>query len=137
MSDHQFEKNVRKQLEELKFHPDASVWTSVEKRIAGRKKRRGIIWIPLLLLLTAGGIYLLERNEKNNTSQAALVISVSPDDQLGTSSKTPESSQPSDPTGKVADGILEKPDQKQPSSDIERDPSSTASNLSNNKNTPD
>lgn len=89
MSDHQFEKNVRQQLEELKFHPDAAVWTSVKKRIASRKrKRRGIVWIPVLLLLTATGYWMLERNQKNNNKQTANEINIAPEKQQAASGAT-------------------------------------------------
>jgi hypothetical protein len=83
MSDHQFEKNVRKQLDELKFHPDAAVWTAVEKRIGSpKRKRRGIVWIPVLLLLTASGYWVVEnRSKNNNNNQTANQTSIVPDDQ--------------------------------------------------------
>ena len=95
MSDHQFEKNVRKQLEELKFHPNAAVWTSVEKRIAMRKKKnRGIIWIPLLLLLTGGSIYFLERNQKDTSTQTPVASTISPVPPVSKETN-PNNSQPS------------------------------------------
>ena len=91
MSDHQFEKNVRKQLEELKFHPDASVWTAVENRIAGKmKRRRGIVWIPALLLLIAGGIFTIDRSQNNNTSHTELSTKATPDKKPVVPGVTPE-----------------------------------------------
>ncbi len=91
MSDQQFEKNVRKQLEELRFHPDAAVWTAVEKRIAGKKKRRrGIVWIPVVLLLIAGGIFTIDRNQKNNTSLRELSTKVTPNEKHVTSAIDPQ-----------------------------------------------
>ena len=69
MSDHQFEKNVRQQLEELKFPPGEAVWTGVEKRIASRRRRRrGIIWIPVLLLLITAGYWMSQYNSTGHST---------------------------------------------------------------------
>ena len=75
MSDHQFEKNVRQQLEELRFHPGDAVWTGVEKRIASRRrKRRGIIWIPVLLLLITSGYWMSQYNSTTDSKQTTTTI---------------------------------------------------------------
>ncbi len=60
-----FEKSVREKMEELKFVPTAPVWTGIEAQIRRKKDRRWlIIWLPLLCLLLAGGIFWI-----NNTRQ--------------------------------------------------------------------
>ena len=116
MSDHQFEKNVRKQLEELKFQPDASVWTAVEKKIMDRrKKRRGIVWIPVLFLLMAGGIFILDSNHNNNISATTLSTKDSPVDQPVPEGVDPESKPSENSSPEKRTGIAGSTENKQPS----------------------
>ena len=64
MSDHEFEKKVKQQLDELKFRPSQTVWTGVEKKIRGdKRRRRALLWLPLLFLgLAAGGYWVYTGN---------------------------------------------------------------------------
>ena len=56
MSDHNFEKQVQQKLDELKIPPAGTVWDSVQARIRkDKRRRRGILLFPVLLLLIAGG----------------------------------------------------------------------------------
>lgn len=55
-----FEKGVREKMDELKFEPSEPVWQNIEKQIRNKKDRRRLIfWIPLLILLLSGGVWLI------------------------------------------------------------------------------
>jgi hypothetical protein len=55
-----FEKQVRDKMKELDLVPSAPVWERVQEQIRQKKDRkRAIIWLPLLGLLLAGGIWWL------------------------------------------------------------------------------
>lgn len=82
MSDHEFEKQVHRKLEELKLRPSDAVWMEVEKNIRQHKRRRRFLWLwsaALLVALSTGGIVLYHytnRSEKTlemvvNTTPAA------------------------------------------------------------------
>lgn len=80
MSAHDFENKVQKQMEELNLAPSEAIWNNVELQLRKDKKRRRVlIWIPLLLLLVAGGYFLLDGKAKNNS------ISSSPIENVNTS----------------------------------------------------
>ena len=70
MSDHQFEKNVQQKMDELRLHPSETVWKEVEKKIRPQKRRRrGLIWIPLMAALFTGFYFYysgMEQSEKKN-----------------------------------------------------------------------
>jgi len=69
MSDHQFERNVQQKMDEFRLHPSEAVWTNVEKKIRVQKRRRkGLFWIPVLLLLTAVGYQIFTLKEINNST---------------------------------------------------------------------
>ncbi len=56
----EFEKNVQQRLDELKLRPSEAVWKNVEYSIRQEKRRRRmILWLPLLFLLLGGTGYLL------------------------------------------------------------------------------
>ena len=59
-----FEKRVQEKLDELKLTPSAPVWEKIELQTSNKKKRRkGLLWIPLLILLFLGaGWWLLQQN---------------------------------------------------------------------------
>ena len=62
MQDPEFEKQVRKKMEELKFSPSESVWFQVEKQIqADRRRRAPLLWIFFFgsLVLLGGLLFLL------------------------------------------------------------------------------
>ncbi len=61
MSDHDFEKQVKIRLEQLKLRPSDAVWMEVEKNIRrDKRRRRMILWLPIaLLMLGAGGYFAM------------------------------------------------------------------------------
>jgi hypothetical protein len=59
MSTNNFEKQVRKKMDELDFMPSVAVWEEVEKKIRKRKERRRLlVWLPLLGLLLGSAFWL-------------------------------------------------------------------------------
>jgi|GEM_PF-6002586 len=64
MPGHEFEKNVQQRLDELKLRPSETVWKNVERNIREEKRRRRVIlWLPiLLLLLGTSGYFLINKN---------------------------------------------------------------------------
>jgi hypothetical protein len=58
MSDHEFEKQVRQKLDDLRLKPSVESWGKIEDRIrkVGRRPA-AIYWMPLLLLMLGGGGY--------------------------------------------------------------------------------
>jgi hypothetical protein len=61
MSDHNFEKQIQQKLDELKIPPADTVWSSVEARIRkDKRRRRGMIIFPILMLLIATGFYFIQ-----------------------------------------------------------------------------
>jgi hypothetical protein len=73
MSDHDFEKQVKVRLDQLKLRPSDAVWTVVQKNIRREKRRRRmIIWLPLLLLtLGAGGYFAMRESSRPETQDLA------------------------------------------------------------------
>jgi hypothetical protein len=74
MSDHEFEKQVQQKMDELKLPPSDAVWQTVERKLHKEKRRRRmVLWLPLLLLgLTLAG-YVILQNSANKTSPAGSV----------------------------------------------------------------
>lgn len=69
---HNFEENVRKTLEELKFQPSDKVWDSVKGTLAPeRKKRRGLVLLPLALLLPVAIGFFIWKHQVNTTASEA------------------------------------------------------------------
>jgi len=64
MPGHEFEKNVQQRLDELKLRPSDAVWNNVEYSIRKDKRRRRIIlWFPILLLfIGTSGYFLINKN---------------------------------------------------------------------------
>jgi len=60
----EFEKNVQQRLDELKLRPSKAVWKNVEENIRQEKRRRRmVLWLPLLFLLLGGtGYFLINKN---------------------------------------------------------------------------
>lgn len=61
MSGHEFEKQVRQTLDDLKLVPTAKVWENIEEGLRHRRRRpAAIYWLPALLLgLSAIGYFLI------------------------------------------------------------------------------
>lgn len=66
----EFEKQVQQKMEELNLTPSAPVWKNVEEQIRKKKdSQRFFLWVPLLMVLLAGGFYLIQ-NKKSATQNA-------------------------------------------------------------------
>ena len=65
MSGHEFEKQVRQKLNDLKMTPSAESWENIEGKLRDRKRRPVIFyWVPLLLIGLAAGGYLFVNNDQ-------------------------------------------------------------------------
>ena len=65
MSGHEFEKQVRQKLNDLKMTPSAESWEGIEHKLRERRRRPvAFYWVPLLLLGLAAGGYLFLNNEQ-------------------------------------------------------------------------
>jgi len=68
MSDHEFEKQVRQKLNDLKITPSTESWENIENKLRERKRRPvAFYWIPLLLVGLAAGGYLFLNTEHHKT----------------------------------------------------------------------
>lgn len=75
----EFEKQVKQKMEELDFVPSTPVWQKIEEQIRHKKDRRRIIfWLPLLLLLTGGGITWFALNESESGKMAVETQTIDP-----------------------------------------------------------
>ncbi len=93
MQDHEFEKQVRRKMEELNIHPSGVVWDKVDAEInRSKKRRRWLLWLPLLIagLLTGG--YLIFDSWYANGSKSPGTLSRQP-------YKTPKRFPPQNNTG--------------------------------------
>jgi hypothetical protein len=78
MSGHDFEKQVRQKLNDLKMTPSTAAWENIENSLRERKRRPvAFYWVPLLLIgLATGGYFILNNepktvlSEKNSTHNA-------------------------------------------------------------------
>jgi hypothetical protein len=63
MSDHEFEKQVRQKLDDLRLMPSANAWENIEEGLRERKRRAlPFFWLPLLMIgLAAGGYWIVNR----------------------------------------------------------------------------
>lgn len=113
MPNKDFEKQVKRKMDELHFIPSDLVWEKVEQQIGGHKKRRRIlVWLPLLLLLITAATWMYKSNIKSGkqqaqtaepgttTSQTEKYTPVTPDKLTGTHSK--DSEKENSKTGKNA-----------------------------------
>ena len=65
MSGHEFEKQVRQKLNDLKMTPTAEAWENIEEKLRERKRRPvAIFWLPLLVIGLAAGGYLFLNNDQ-------------------------------------------------------------------------
>ncbi len=76
MSGHEFEKQVRHKLDDLKMKPSAEAWVNIEDKLREKKRRVvPIFWLPLLLVGLAAGGYFIFRNEGQKDVVATTVTS--------------------------------------------------------------
>ncbi|HLY68640.1 MAG TPA: hypothetical protein VKR53_02855, partial [Puia sp.] len=84
MHDPEFEKQVQKKLEELRFDPSGAVWAKVEQEMKKDKRRRPLLWIFLLtgMLLGTGSWFLVgsyKNYKQTNTKTAETGTKVLPE----------------------------------------------------------
>jgi len=76
MAANEFEKNVRREMDEFKLHPSGDVWVKVEERIRERRRKRRVLFFILFssmaLLLGGYGIYNFSGNETKSQVQNKL-----------------------------------------------------------------
>jgi hypothetical protein len=75
MSGHDFEKQVRHKLDDLKMKPSAQAWENIEESLRERKRRVApFFWMPLLLIgLAAGGYFIFDKSGSQKEVVAAAV----------------------------------------------------------------
>jgi hypothetical protein len=67
MSGHEFEKQVRQELNDLKLTPTSKVWENIEENLRERRRRPAVIyWLPLLLIGLGAAGYLFFRSTVDN-----------------------------------------------------------------------
>ncbi len=66
MSDHEFEKQVRQKLDDLKITPSSATWENIEETVRKRRRRAPLVWLPILLLGIAAGGYVIYNNSGKN-----------------------------------------------------------------------
>jgi hypothetical protein len=73
MSDHEFEKKMQQKMDDLRLRPSDAVWAEVERNLRREKRRRRLVlWIPLMgVLLTAGGFFIY--NGSGNPDKGTVV----------------------------------------------------------------
>jgi hypothetical protein len=70
-----FEKQVKEKMDELTFVPTAPVWEEIQKQIRAKKKRRRfLLWLPLLVLVTGTGTWLLRNGQVNKVEHTTVDI---------------------------------------------------------------
>ena len=103
MSDHNFEKQVQQKLDELKIPPADSVWSSVEAQIRkDKRRRRGLIFFPLFLLLIGAGGYFVFQNYLSPGNH--------PVSRSASTTSTPGNNNTNTPEGTIAPRGLEQPE---------------------------
>ncbi|MBL7699739.1 MAG: outer membrane beta-barrel protein [Chitinophagaceae bacterium] len=144
MSGHEFEKQVRQKLNDLKMTPSAEAWENIEQNLREKKRRLApVLWLPLLLLgLTAGGFLFYRSSIEGSSveesapqvtaSQPSIKKENSPSGSLNDVASAPQvtASQPSikkenSPSGGSLDDVASAPQAKafQPSIKKENKPS--------------
>jgi hypothetical protein len=100
MSDHEFEKQVRQTLDDLRLTPSPSAWQKIESAIRDTRRRRApLLWLPLLVIgLGAGGYFLL----KDSNPPASKTATITQDQEPSASQIDPPSSQ-RDPSASQTD----------------------------------
>jgi hypothetical protein len=69
MYDHRFERTVRQKMDGLEFSPSGSIWSNIDRTIAGQRRRVGMVFLarmalPLLLLAGAAGAFFFAARER-------------------------------------------------------------------------
>lgn len=74
MSDHEFEKQVRQKLDDLRLKPSVGSWQKIEDRIrkVGRRPA-AVYWMPLLLLMLGAGGYFYFSSSSSEEKENSLV----------------------------------------------------------------
>lgn len=57
MQENEFEKQVKQKMDEFHLRPSAPVWLEIRKQLINRRRRRLLLFIPMLALVLAGGYY--------------------------------------------------------------------------------
>jgi len=118
MPGNDFEKQVQKKMDELQFVPSPAVWHEVEKQIAPEKKRRLLVWLPLLGLLLGGAAWMFYAGtgsgEKKNETPGSNISTAS----SSTGDKNEAIKKSTTSNDKTRNQLVEKPvnitDKKQP-----------------------
>ncbi|HEX2533443.1 MAG TPA: hypothetical protein VHK69_06895 [Chitinophagaceae bacterium] len=97
MHEQNFEKQVRERMDELSFTPSAPVWQKVEEGIKPeRKRRRALLWLPLLLVGAGLGTWLLREpapsRQQEALSSGTTAIPARPQAPVPAGAPTPEPS---------------------------------------------
>src|SRR5262245_36201841 len=76
MAENEFEKNVRREMDEFKVQPTAEVWERIKGRISQNKRRRRIFFFVLFssiaLILAGYGVYNFSTDKTKSTLQNKL-----------------------------------------------------------------
>lgn len=73
MQEQNFEKQVKQKMEELSLTPSEPVWKKVEEQIGSKRhRRRFFFWLPLAVLLSGAGIWLVSININTNKTVAEI-----------------------------------------------------------------
>lgn len=72
MAANEFEKNVRKEMDEFKLHPSEEVWPKIEERIREKNRKRRVLFFMLfaLIALTLGGYGIYNFSGSNTKLEA-------------------------------------------------------------------
>jgi hypothetical protein len=92
MSGHEFEKQVRQKIFDLKMSPSMQAWENIEEKLKERKRRPvAFYWVPLLLVgLAAGGYFMLNREGEIAHST---IVHASPQEKTNTNAPTIENNE--------------------------------------------
>jgi hypothetical protein len=83
MPNKDFEKQVKQKMDELHFIPSDLVWQKVEEQIVEHKKRRRIlVWLPLLVLLVTAGTLLYKSNSATHKLRDSAAATTATNNQM-------------------------------------------------------